>query len=216
MAGDWMKMELSLADKPEVHYIANALNIDPDSVIGKLFRVWAWFNTHTTDGNALGVTFSLVDRLAGVTGFGEAMQFAGWLEQRDKVLHMPRFDRHTSESAKKRALSQKRQQRFRNADVTQKSLPEKRREEKKEKQIQEAAALPSWVPEDAWKAWLEVRPKVKAPNTPKALGLALRELERLRDDGNDPRAVLEQAALKGWRGLFPAKAQATTRPMADC
>jgi len=87
---------------------------------------------------------------------------------------------------------------------------------KTKEEASRSLTLPSWVPEDAWKAWLEVRPKVKAPNTPKALGLALRELERLRDDGNDPRAVLEQAALKGWRGLFPAKAQATTRPMADC
>jgi uncharacterized protein YdaU (DUF1376 family) len=68
-----------------------------------------------------------------------------------------------------------------------------------------AIALPSWVPEDAWKAWLEVRPKVKAPNTPRALALALRDLERLRDSGNDPRAVLEAATVKGWRGLFPVK-----------
>jgi hypothetical protein len=65
--------------------------------------------------------------------------------------------------------------------------------------------LPAWVPEDAWKAWLKVRPKVKAPNTPEALSLALRDLEKLRDDGNDPRAVLEAATVKGWRGLFPVK-----------
>jgi uncharacterized protein YdaU (DUF1376 family) len=68
-----------------------------------------------------------------------------------------------------------------------------------------AIALPAWVPEDAWKAWLEVRPKVKAPNTPRALALALRDLEKLRDEGNDPRAVLEAAVVKGWRGLFPVK-----------
>jgi len=119
MAGDWIKMELTLPDKPEVHYIANALNIDPDAVIGKLLRVWAWFDMHTENGNALGVTFALVDRLTCVSGFGEAMQFAGWLEQRDKLLCMVNFDRHTSESAKKRALTAKRQSKFRNAPVTQ-------------------------------------------------------------------------------------------------
>lgn len=109
MAGDWLKMELELSDKPEVHYIANALNLDPDAVVGKLFRVWCWFNKHTVDGNALGVTYALVDRVTSVTGFGEAMAFAGWLEQRDKMLHMPNFNYHTSESAKKRALNAKRQ-----------------------------------------------------------------------------------------------------------
>jgi uncharacterized protein YdaU (DUF1376 family) len=75
---------------------------------------------------------------------------------------------------------------------------------KSQKEDKEGAlALPAWVPEDAWKAWLQVRPKVKAPNTPEALRLALRDLDRLRGEGNDPRAVLEAATMKGWRGLFP-------------
>lgn len=108
MAGDWMKIELELPDKPEVHSIAATLNIDPDAVVGKLIRIWQWFDKHTTDGNAYGVTFSLPDRISGVTGFGEAMMFVGWLEQNDKYLVMPKFDRHTSKSAKTRALTAKR------------------------------------------------------------------------------------------------------------
>jgi hypothetical protein len=108
MAGDWMKIELELPDKPEVHSMAGILNIDPDAVVGKLIRVWQWFDKHTTDGNAYGVTFSLPDRISGVIGFGEAMMFVGWLEQKDKTLTMPKFDRHTSKSAKTRALTAKR------------------------------------------------------------------------------------------------------------
>ncbi len=130
MAGEWIKVETALPDKPEVLYIAGIVNQDADAVVGKLIRVWAWFDKHTRDGNALGVTFAFIDKLVGVTGFAEAMQFAGWLEQRGKVLSMPKFDNHNSESAKKRGLTQKRQQRFRNADVTLKTSPEKRREEK--------------------------------------------------------------------------------------
>ncbi|HEY6020250.1 MAG TPA: hypothetical protein VIY48_10210, partial [Candidatus Paceibacterota bacterium] len=101
----WMKIDLELPDKPEVHAIAGMLNIDPDMVVGKLIRVWQWFDKHTTDGNAFGVTYALPDRISGVTGFGEAMAFVGWLEQQDKNLVMPKFDRHTSESAKARALT---------------------------------------------------------------------------------------------------------------
>lgn len=123
MAGDWMKIELELSDKPEVHYIAGALGLDPDAVVGKLIRVWAWFDKHTTDGNAHGVTFSTLDRITCVAGFGEAMQFAGWLEQRDKVLVMPKFERHTSKSAKKRALTSRRVAKTRNAPVTQSVTP---------------------------------------------------------------------------------------------
>ena len=81
------------------------------------------------------------------------------------------------------------------------ATPERERETETDKP--KAPELPEWVPGDAWKAWLEVRPKVKAPNTPRALTLAIRELEKLRADGHDPRAVLEQSTVRGYRGLFP-------------
>lgn len=132
MAGDWMKIELELPDKPEVHAISARLNLDPDAVVGKLIRVWQWFDKHTTDGNAVGVTYSLPDRISGVSGFGEAMNSVGWLEQiTSKIggLSMPKFDRHTSNSAKTRALTQKRVAKTRNASSVTKTLPEKRRED---------------------------------------------------------------------------------------
>lgn len=129
MAGDWMKVELELPDKPEVHYIAGALNLTPAEVVGHLIRIWAWFNKHTENGHAYGVTHALLDRITGVTGIGEVMMFAGWLEQHDKTLCMPKFDRHTSESSKKRALASERQSRKRHAPSVTKALPEKRREE---------------------------------------------------------------------------------------
>jgi hypothetical protein len=130
MAGDWMKVELELPDKPEVHAIAGMLSIDPDLVVGKLLRVWQWFDKHTTDGNAYGVTYSLVDRITSITGFGEAMSFVGWLEQKDLFLVMPKFDKHTSKSAKTRANTSARVANHRNAKVTLDALPreEKRRD----------------------------------------------------------------------------------------
>jgi hypothetical protein len=70
-----------------------------------------------------------------------------------------------------------------------------------------AVALPAWVPQDAWEAWLEVRGRIRAPNTKRALAIALKDLDRYRGEGCDPRAVLEAATVKGWRGLFPVKPQ---------
>jgi uncharacterized protein YdaU (DUF1376 family) len=71
-----------------------------------------------------------------------------------------------------------------------------------QKEIKTVASLPDWLPLEAWNTWLEVRTKVKAPNTTKALKLALGVLERLKAEGHDPSAVLENAALRGWKGLF--------------
>lgn len=127
-----MMIDLELADKPEVHQIASIAQIDPDAVIGKLVRVWSWFDKQTVDGYAPSVTLSLVDRLASHNGFAEAMKQAGWLDLSKRGLKMPNFDRWNGKSAKKRALATRRVQRWRDADgnagsVT-KSLPEKRRE----------------------------------------------------------------------------------------
>lgn len=139
MAGDWIKFQKDTPDKPEVLAIAGRLGIDPDAVVGKLVRIWSWFDTHTIDGNAVSVTFALLDRLACVTGFAEQMALVGWLEQDGHILHLPNFDYHNGETAKKRALGKNRQQKARNNDesnansnassVTNPS-PEKRREEK--------------------------------------------------------------------------------------
>lgn len=137
MAGDWIKLQKDTFDKPEVLAIASRLGIDPDAAVGKLARVWSWFDTHTTDGNADSVTFSFIDRYVGVTGFAEQMALVGWLTQNGHTLSLPNFDYHTGETAKKRALGKNRTEKARsnaksNAPSVTETSPEKRREEKKE------------------------------------------------------------------------------------
>jgi hypothetical protein len=142
MAGDWIKLELSTLDKPEVVKMAARLAIDQDAVTGKLLRVWAWADQNTLDGNAVSVTSAFLDRLTVCPGFANAMREAGWLIGDDLNLSFPNFDRHNGITGKKRSETNRRvkNHRERNADsnenVTQeplqKALPEKRREEKEE------------------------------------------------------------------------------------
>lgn len=109
MAGDWIKMEVSTPDKPEVLALTAKMGWDdPDLTVGKLFRVWRWFDQQTTDGNAPGVTKALLDRIAGVTGFAEAMQFVGWLVVTDDGASLPNFGKHCGKTAKERAQTAKR------------------------------------------------------------------------------------------------------------
>jgi len=68
-------------------------------------------------------------------------------------------------------------------------------------------ALPGWVPAEPWDAFVEMRRETGHKLTGRAKRLAIAELERLRDAGEDPGAVLDQSTLKAWRGLF-----AVTRP----
>jgi hypothetical protein len=143
MAGDWLKFEASTPDKPEVFAITTAMGWDdPDLTVGKLLRVWRWFDQQTIDGNAPSVTLALLDRISGVTGFSKAMCDVRWLIETEAGLCLPRFERHNGKTAKDRAQSAKRQAQHKaksdgngetNADSVSGALPreEKRREELK-------------------------------------------------------------------------------------
>lgn len=167
MAGDWLKFDKSTSDKAEVFAIAGELGIDPDAVVGKLMRVWSWFDTHTENGNARSVTSALLDRIAGVTGFMSAMQKSGWIDVHEGNVSLPNFDRHCGETAKKRAQNSKRVSdlRVRNAtsvtSALQKHVPEKRREEKSKEQEQKIRSpsgsrlAQNWQLPDDWKTWAE-------------------------------------------------------------
>lgn len=138
MAGDWIKIEENMPEKPEVAIIADILGIpDPDTVAGKLVRVWAWATRNCNGDGVTSVTARKhLDRCAGVSGFSDAMQKAGWLTVDGDILAFPNFGRHCSQTAKERALTQKRVAKHRkksgNGNGVTKALPEKRREEKRE------------------------------------------------------------------------------------
>ncbi|MGW8466527.1 DnaT-like ssDNA-binding domain-containing protein [Pseudomonas sp. CLCA07] len=108
MAGDWIKFELTTLDKPEVCQIADLADIDPDAVVGKLMRVWGWFDQQTENGNAPSVSKKLLDRLVGVIGFCEHMKSVTWMIEADGVISLPHFDRHNGKTAKNRLLTAKR------------------------------------------------------------------------------------------------------------
>jgi hypothetical protein len=129
MAGDWIKFEIVTPDKPEVWEIADKLNLDPDAVVGKLIRMWIWFNTQTENGHASIVTKKIIDRDVGVNGFCDEVINVNWLHQNSTQISIESFDRHNGNSAKTRALGQKRKAKQRHAEiVTEKGL-EKRRED---------------------------------------------------------------------------------------
>lgn len=70
---------------------------------------------------------------------------------------------------------------------------------------QGAFALPDWVPRESWDAWLQVRKRKKAPDTERALVLAVAEMDKLRRQGEDPGAILDQSTTRGWTGLFTTR-----------
>jgi hypothetical protein len=91
MAGDWIKMRAALTTCPKVAAMARAIGMGKEFrglsrqsmrllVVGGLHAVWAAVNEHTSDGVMSNSYPEDLDDIAGIEGFGQAMQAAGWLE----------------------------------------------------------------------------------------------------------------------------------------
>lgn len=66
--------------------------------------------------------------------------------------------------------------------------------------------MPSWIDPDVWENFIAHRIAIKAKMSTSAQKLVLAKLEKLRDAGFDPSAVLNQSIENGWKGLFELKA----------
>lgn len=226
MASSWIKVEVITPDKPEIFQIAEILNIDPDAVLGKLVRIWAWADQQTVDGNAGSVTKGVLDRIAFITGFADALIAVGWLAYDGNKLILPNFERHNGESSKKRALTNRRVAAHRKNETQkvtltalQKALPEEEEEEEVKDNIppnpprgrepKKSYPYPDQLNAEAWDEWKayrsEMRFKAYAP-TERSEGAAITELINL-SGGNHTRQmqIVKQSMAKGWKGLFELK-----------
>lgn len=139
MAGDWIKMRVDLQDDPAVVFLCDTLEMDEFAIIGRLHKLWAWADKHTSDGCTTGVTPKWLDRFVSAPGFFAALESVGWISFVEGVLQFPSFEIHNGKSAKNRCEQAIRQRvsRTRHTSVTKncdkvvtKPLPEERREEK--------------------------------------------------------------------------------------
>ena len=94
--------------------------------------------------------------------------------------------------------SQKKRKRF-----TDDTINKNDNNEKNDNKYLEFTHLKNPVFKENWEAWLDVRKKLKAPNTEKALALNLKKLHKYILP--TATAMLEQSVERGWRGVFEIK-----------
>jgi len=206
MSAEWIKFEKATHDKPEVWEIAEILQIDPDAVIGKLLRIWSWFDDQTEKGNAPSVTKSLLDRNVSVSGFCDAMISVGWMVEKKSEQNpiiseviLPNFSRHNGKTAKNRALTARRVANHKaktnansnatvNAEVTQpvtqNALPRKEKKRKEYKYTPQHVSMA----ESMANAIAKVAPKEKLPN----LEQWADDIRKLNEIDNVPMADIER------------------------
>jgi hypothetical protein len=59
---------------------------------------------------------------------------------------------------------------------------------------------PDWIPREPWMRWVE---GLRRPRTRYGFALLVKRLAQLRNEGNDPPAVLQQSIERGWQDVYP-------------
>lgn len=221
MADFWIKIEKGTPDKPEILELAAILNIeDPDTVTGKMIRVWSWFDSNSENGHAPTVTKVLLDRLTGVTGFTESLVTVGWLVKTDDGFSIPNFDRHLGKCAKKRASDAERKRKSRETsskchsksvtkDETEIGL-DKSRVDKIRKDIKDNRSVsfsldfscwPSKPSDQVLKDWLLMRKRLKANVTQTVVNRLAKQLHIAVGAGMSVDDCLSECVVRNWRGF---------------
>jgi hypothetical protein len=214
MAGDWIKIESGLPNKPEVMQLADLMGVDELQVVGHLVLLWSWCDANMSlDCPVVQGTKKGLDRVARRDGFVDAMVTVGWLSVGDDgSIHIPNYDHHLSKSAKTRANEQKKKSKQRHLSLKaspvcpdangtesgQKGGPEKRREEKRR-------VVTNVTISTGFDAWYSTYPrKVGREPAMKAYAKAIKEI------GGDP----EQAVAALMEASKPRLEQLAKRDAA--
>lgn len=72
--------------------------------------------------------------------------------------------------------------------------------------------IPDWIQPGDWKDYSDMRQKIRKPMTDRAKKLAVATLEKLKAEGHDPKAVLQQSVFNSWQGLFAPKGNSNENP----
>lgn len=87
-------------------------------------------------------------------------------------------------------------------DLLNSVTPEKRRDRE---ETEKTGEIPEWVPLVELEAFRKMRKASKKPMTAHGEKLILADLLKLKEQGHDPKLVLEASIKNNWQGVFPLK-----------
>lgn len=97
---------------------------------------------------------------------------------------------------------------------TQPPTAPKKTRKRKDPPAAPVVVLPDWIPESTWNSWVQHRIDLKAPLSDNAADLCIKWLTKMRAEGHDPIASIEQSVRGGkWTDLYypkPAPQQGST------
>lgn len=111
----WIKIETHTPDKAEMRHIARVCHCSKADAFLAFFRVFVWLDEQTEDGHVDYFTAADADEIAGLKGFGDALQEVRWIIFGPTGAVVANWDRHNGQSAKRRCLDAERKRAVRAA-----------------------------------------------------------------------------------------------------
>ena len=152
MAGDWIKLEHSTLDKPEVLRTAEMLGVSRDSAIGVFVRYFVWLDRNLSGSCpdvVRNVSRKSLDDVLGCAGFAACLQSVGWAEIDENAwaLRVINAERHNGNTAKSRALDARRKRKSRPVSVLETSGhgPDENRTREEKRRVTTTSSLRSDV-----------------------------------------------------------------------
>jgi hypothetical protein len=115
MSLDWIRVDKRLPEGPKILRIIELTGLERDTILGRLWRFWAWVDSHVKADGLLHVAnvAILVRTFGGEDCFWLALVDVGWLGQGEAGFFIPEWDRWFSQSAKTRQGNAERQRKSR-------------------------------------------------------------------------------------------------------
>lgn len=164
---DWIRVRVDLVEVPEIRLIAESTGRSIHEVMGLLVGLWGWLSRVSSNGYVRGITAMMLASTIGADAdFWSIVESMGWLRFHARGVSVPHWDRWLSTGSKFRAMAALRQHKSRatrsrkcHTDVTKKCDEvvthakrdvtkkrdqmrgdERRREEKREEDIQDCSS----------------------------------------------------------------------------
>ena len=107
----WIKIETHTPEKAEIRHIARLCHCTKAEAFLAFFRVFVWLDEQTEDGHVDFFTAADADEIAGLEGFGDALQEVRWITFGPTGAVVANWERHNGQSAKRRCLDAERKRR---------------------------------------------------------------------------------------------------------
>jgi hypothetical protein len=220
MAAEWFPVDVSLDTKPEVQELVDLTGDPVEVIVFRLLKLWGWVQLNTADGRFRSTPARLGRICGGEASFWEAVASVGWIVFDGETAQIPKWEERFGGAAKRRALKNRRQDKWRRTGVA----PVDAVVDAREAQVRLQARLPQDITEqDRTREEIQAAPvatsdppkRRKRPQHPDAVSWSadagwqgITDADRSEWSKAFPGAVLDQELAKAtaWLHAHPERA----------